>query len=127
MEHNRGKRCAAPLTRGGARQVVEQKGLDIVRRDWCPLSKDVGNFVLARILSGQPQEEVVDAIHLHLQEVSWHVSMYTGHKLAVPALPDIEPAGCWREWPGAVTYQAGMLLSVACRARPRPAAVVPLG
>ena len=50
-------------------QVVEQKGLDIVRRDWCPLSKDVGNFVLGRILSGQPQEEVVDAIHLHLQEV----------------------------------------------------------
>ena len=49
--------------------MVEQKGLDIVRRDWCPLSKDVGNFVLGRILSGQPQEEVVDAIHLHLQEV----------------------------------------------------------
>ena len=48
---------------------MEQKGLDIVRRDWCPLSKDVGNFVLGRILSGQPQEEVVDAIHLHLQEV----------------------------------------------------------
>lgn len=27
-------------------QIVEQKGLDIVRRDWCPLAKDVGNVVL---------------------------------------------------------------------------------
>lgn len=50
-------------------QVVEQKGLDIVRRDWCALSKDVGNFALARILSGLPREEVVDAIHTHLHEV----------------------------------------------------------
>ena len=50
-------------------QVVEQKGLDIVRRDWCALSKDVGNYVLGHILSGQPREEVVHAIHLHLQEV----------------------------------------------------------
>ena len=57
------------LMPGPGWQVVEQKGLDIVRRDWCPLSKDVGNYVLARILSGQPREEVVDAIHLHLQEV----------------------------------------------------------
>ena len=24
----------------------EMKGLDMVRRDWCPLSKRVGNFVL---------------------------------------------------------------------------------
>ena len=50
-------------------QVVEQKGLDIVRRDWCALSKDVGNYVLGHILSGQAREEVVDAVHLHLQEV----------------------------------------------------------
>lgn len=26
--------------------VTELKGLDMVRRDWCPLSKQVGNFVL---------------------------------------------------------------------------------
>jgi DNA polymerase alpha subunit A len=24
----------------------EMKGLDMVRRDWCPLSKSVGNYVL---------------------------------------------------------------------------------
>ena len=33
--------------------VTELKGLDMVRRDWCPLSKQVGNFVLNEILSGK--------------------------------------------------------------------------
>ena len=50
-------------------QVQEQKGLDIVRRDWCPLSKDAGNFALREILSGKPRETVVEAIHAHLGEV----------------------------------------------------------
>ncbi len=51
-------------------QVVEQKGLDIVRRDWCPLSKDAGNYALDQILSGQPKEDVVNAVHAKLVEVS---------------------------------------------------------
>lgn len=50
-------------------QVQEQKGLDMVRRDWCPLSKDVGNFALREILSAKPKEEVVAAIHDHLHKV----------------------------------------------------------
>ena len=29
----------------------EMKGLDMVRRDWCELSKDAGNFVLDTILN----------------------------------------------------------------------------
>ena len=33
--------------------TTELKGLDMVRRDWCPLSKKVGNFVLTEILSGK--------------------------------------------------------------------------
>lgn len=49
--------------------MKEAKGLDMVRRDWCGLAKDCGNFALDRILSGQPCEEVVDAIHAKLQEV----------------------------------------------------------
>ena len=56
-----------PACRG---QVQEQKGLDIVRRDWCPLAKDVGNFALAQILSGRPAEDVILAIHNQLMEVS---------------------------------------------------------
>ena len=33
--------------------ITELKGLDMVRRDWCQLSKDVGNYVLKEILSGK--------------------------------------------------------------------------
>ncbi|KAK2077328.1 hypothetical protein QBZ16_004962 [Prototheca wickerhamii] len=50
-------------------ESVEQKGLDIVRRDWCPLAKDVGNGVLNEILSGKPREEVVAAVHAQLESV----------------------------------------------------------
>ena len=50
-------------------EVIETKGLDIVRRDWCPLCKDVGNFALRQILSGSPAEDVVIAIHEHLNDV----------------------------------------------------------
>eukprot|EP00958_Prasinococcus_capsulatus_P024366 scaffold3791_cov390-Prasinococcus_capsulatus_cf.AAC.10 len=48
---------------------MEQKGLDIVRRDWCPLSKEVGNFVLSEILSGKSRDDVVLEIHNRLQQV----------------------------------------------------------
>ncbi|GIL61548.1 hypothetical protein Vafri_16011, partial [Volvox africanus] len=51
-------------------EVMEQKGLDIVRRDWCPLSKDEGNFALAAILSGRNREEVVAEIHTHLRQTA---------------------------------------------------------
>lgn len=54
----------------GADQVQEQKGLDMVRRDWCPLSKDVGNFALREILSAKSKEDVVTAIHDHLNKAS---------------------------------------------------------
>lgn len=69
------RRCvsAGALTLGcDGRQVKEAKGLDMVRRDWCGLAKDCGNFALDQILSGQPCEEVVDAIHAKLQEVRQH-------------------------------------------------------
>lgn len=55
---------------GSFREVTEQKGLDIVRRDWSILAKDVGNFCLDQILSGSPKEEVVEAIHNHLRELA---------------------------------------------------------
>jgi hypothetical protein len=37
---------------GGLVEVLEAKGLDMVRRDWSTLSKDTGNYVLQQILSG---------------------------------------------------------------------------
>lgn len=32
---------------------IESKGLDLVRRDWCPLSVDVSNFILEQMMVGQ--------------------------------------------------------------------------
>ncbi|CAM6100645.1 unnamed protein product [Calypogeia fissa] len=54
---------------GTIREVIEQKGLDIVRRDWSLLSKDIGNFVLKQILSGGSREDVVEAIHNELRQL----------------------------------------------------------
>jgi DNA polymerase alpha subunit A len=49
--------------------VTEIKGLDMVRRDWCPLSKTVGNFVLSEILSGKQREDVVISLNEYLSSV----------------------------------------------------------
>ncbi|KAK3094405.1 hypothetical protein FSP39_001308, partial [Pinctada imbricata] len=47
----------------------ELKGLDIVRRDWCDLAKEAGNFVVEQILSGETKETILENIHLKLTEV----------------------------------------------------------
>ena len=44
----------------------EVKGLDLVRRDWCVLSRDFGSTVLDALLSGKEREEIVDAVHASL-------------------------------------------------------------
>lgn len=54
---------------GSVTEVIEQKGLDIVRRDWSSLSKEIGNYCLEQILSGGSREEVVDAIHSQLRKL----------------------------------------------------------
>ncbi|KAF4148735.1 DNA polymerase alpha zinc finger [Phytophthora infestans] len=48
----------------------EVKGLDMVRRDWCVISKAVGNEVLDFILSGNSRDDVVESIHEHLEQVA---------------------------------------------------------
>jgi len=63
------KYAALKITEQPDGQLLSQrevKGLDLVRRDWCPLSKDIGHKVLSEILSGAPREEVVEKIHAHL-------------------------------------------------------------
>ncbi|KAJ8385816.1 hypothetical protein AAFF_G00181720 [Aldrovandia affinis] len=47
----------------------ELKGLDIVRRDWCDLAKDCGNYVIGQILSDQSRDTIVENIQRHLIEV----------------------------------------------------------
>eukprot|EP01135_Chromosphaera_perkinsii_P004895 Nk52_evm15s303 gene=Nk52_evmTU15s303 len=47
----------------------ETKGLDMVRRDWCELSHDVGNHVLEQILSDKSRETLVEDIHMYLRQI----------------------------------------------------------
>ncbi|TXG59415.1 hypothetical protein EZV62_013988 [Acer yangbiense] len=54
---------------GTSYEVIERKGLDMVRRDWSLLSKDVGDFCLSQILSERSCEDVVESIHSSLMKV----------------------------------------------------------
>lgn len=49
--------------------VKEVKGLDMVRRDWCQLSKSVGNKVLEEILSGKEREAIVLELNNYLSGI----------------------------------------------------------
>jgi DNA polymerase alpha subunit A len=46
----------------------ELKGLDIVRRDWCPLARQIGERVLDEILSGQSYDVVLTNINKILND-----------------------------------------------------------
>jgi DNA polymerase alpha subunit A len=50
--------------------VKEIKGLDMVRRDWCNLSKEVGNKVLDEILSGKDRERIIVELNDYFSEIS---------------------------------------------------------
>ncbi|KAG6482892.1 hypothetical protein ZIOFF_059531 [Zingiber officinale] len=50
-------------------EVIERKGLDMVRRDWSLLSKEIGDYCLRQILSGGTCEDVVESIHSSLIKV----------------------------------------------------------
>lgn len=66
------KYAAIKITKDGDGKIIEEqelKGLDIVRRDWCDLAKNAGNFVVQQILSGQSRESILENIHLKLSEV----------------------------------------------------------
>ncbi|XP_072964180.1 DNA polymerase alpha catalytic subunit [Typha angustifolia] len=50
-------------------EAIERKGLDMVRRDWSLLSKEIGDFCLSQILSGGTCEDVIESIHNSLMKV----------------------------------------------------------
>ncbi|CAA2966660.1 DNA polymerase alpha catalytic subunit [Olea europaea subsp. europaea] len=50
-------------------ETIERKGLDMVRRDWSLLSKELGDFCLTQILSGGSCDDVVESIHNSLMKV----------------------------------------------------------
>ena len=48
----------------------ELKGVDLVRRDWSPLSKNTGLKILDIILSGKSKDDIIIAIYDELKKVS---------------------------------------------------------
>ncbi|MCJ8745884.1 hypothetical protein PDJAM_G00135430 [Pangasius djambal] len=74
---------------GDGRYTTKQelKGLDIVRRDWCDLAKECGNYVIGQILSDQNRDAILENIQQRLIEVGEKVanggvalSMFEIHK-----------------------------------------------
>ncbi|CAI9736724.1 DNA polymerase alpha catalytic subunit-like [Octopus vulgaris] len=55
-------------------EIKELKGLDIVRRDWCDLAKETGNFAVTEILSGKNQDTILENIHMELSKISEKVN-----------------------------------------------------
>ncbi|KND02063.1 DNA polymerase (pol2) [Spizellomyces punctatus DAOM BR117] len=53
---------------GRLQTVLETKGLDLVRRDWCGLSQDVSSYILNQIFSEDDKENVLDKIHAYLSK-----------------------------------------------------------
>ncbi|KAJ3722638.1 DNA polymerase family B-domain-containing protein [Lentinula raphanica] len=67
------KKYAAVKVENGKETSIEVKGLDMKRREYCMLSKNVSQYVLGRILSGEPTEIVVEQIHDYLTSVGDNV------------------------------------------------------
>ncbi|KAF8621892.1 hypothetical protein AX15_007444 [Amanita polypyramis BW_CC] len=67
------KKYAAIKVEDGTRTSVEVKGLDMKRREYCALSKNVSQYVLEQILSGDPTEIVIENIHEFLTTISNNV------------------------------------------------------
>ena len=63
------KKYAALLVAENGQTSTEIKGLDMKRREYCQLSKNVSSYVLSQILSGEATETVVEKIHEYLEQV----------------------------------------------------------
>ncbi|KAF8196860.1 DNA polymerase family B-domain-containing protein [Mycena galopus ATCC 62051] len=57
----------------GTKTSTEVKGLDMKRREYCALSKNVSQYVLNQILSGEAPEDVVQNIHQYLTTIGQNV------------------------------------------------------
>lgn len=66
------KYAAINLVQVGGKYVdkMEVKGLDMKRREYCNLSKEVSSKLLDEILSGDESEVVITRIHEYLREIS---------------------------------------------------------
>ncbi|KAI1393780.1 uncharacterized protein F4822DRAFT_435748 [Hypoxylon trugodes] len=58
-------------------EKMEVKGLDMKRREYCGLSKEISSRILNEILSGDETEVSVQRIHEYLREISAKMREYT--------------------------------------------------
>jgi DNA polymerase alpha subunit A len=70
--HAKKKYAAVNLTEVDGKYVekLEVKGLDMKRREYCALSKEVSSKLLNEILSGEDQELVLNNVHNYLRELA---------------------------------------------------------
>ena len=66
------KYAAINLVEAGGKYIekMEVKGLDMKRREYCGLSKEISSRILNEILSGDDSEVSVQRIHEYLREIS---------------------------------------------------------
>lgn len=70
--HSKKKYAALNTTldkNGDEVSVLEVKGLDMKRREYCPLSKELSEYVLNEILESSDPQEALNAIYSKLEEV----------------------------------------------------------
>jgi DNA polymerase alpha subunit A len=66
----RKKKYAALVEQPDGSTAKELKGLDLVRRDWSDISREMGIVVLDEILSGKQRENVIGTIHEYLRQMA---------------------------------------------------------
>lgn len=61
---------------GTAKEKLEKevKGIDVVRRDWCGLSREAGNAILSIILGSASSEEMLDEIKKYLAQLNENIN-----------------------------------------------------
>ncbi|KAF3930760.1 hypothetical protein ABW20_dc0100396 [Dactylellina cionopaga] len=67
--HSKKKYAALNFSSDG-RTSVEVKGLDMKRREYCQISKDVSSSILKDILSGDEPDAVIERIHDYLRDIA---------------------------------------------------------
>ncbi|KAI5305678.1 DNA-directed DNA polymerase alpha catalytic subunit pol1, partial [Ascosphaera atra] len=77
--HAKKKYAAINVTENDGKYIdqLEVKGLDMKRREFCALSKEVSQALLMEILSGEDPEVVINKIHDYLKETAEKMREYT--------------------------------------------------
>lgn len=77
--HAKKKYAAVNMTEVDGKYVdkLEVKGLDMKRREYCALSKEVSSRLLNEVLSGEDQELVLNRVHDYLRDLASKMHEFT--------------------------------------------------